>query len=63
MLFTQSCFMFHFMDKLLCAFLSAKFKETSSYLQESCTKYKYTQTVKNENHDPQERHVYSVEIF
>lgn len=55
--------MFHFMDKLLCASLSAKFKETSSYLQESCTKYKYTQTVKNENHDPQERHVYSVEIF
>lgn len=61
MLFIQSCFTFHFMDKLLCAFLSAKFKETSSYLQESCAKY--TQTVKNENHDPQERHVYSVEIF
>lgn len=63
MLFIQSCFMFHFTDRLLCASLSAKFKETSSYLQESCTKYKYTQTVKNANHDPQERHVYSVEIF
>lgn len=58
MLFIQSCFIF---QVALCFFLSAKFKETSSYLQESCAKY--TQTVKNENHDPQERHVYSVEIF